>query len=269
MAETMSERAHAAAARIAAAIAERPERIGFAIASIDDGEPHGELLDEVFAQASAIKIPIVWELYAQAEAGELSLSDTIPVSLASGVGGCGVLQQFEPGASQLALGDVAVLMIVLSDNVATNLLIETVGMERVNDRMKSLRLEQTRLRRVMIDLAARAAGRENTSTPREAARAMVELERRADAGEAVASRVLNTLRLRKESPVTAAMDRLDSKPRLACKPGMLDGLRTEWCTVREADTAYALTIMAEGSSDEQLKQAFELIAGIAYEAMTD
>ncbi|TWT48828.1 hypothetical protein Pla111_06040 [Botrimarina hoheduenensis] len=216
----------------------------------------GDRFDEVFTQASAIKIPILWELYSQAEEGLLALHETLPVSLASGVGGCGVLQQFTPGASRIALGDLAVLMIVLSDNVATNLLIDRLGMQRINDRLASVGLEQTRLRRVMIDFAARAAGRENTATPAEAVRLMTLLDQRCRAGDAAAQAVIGMLTLKKESPVTKALHGREPSLVLASKPGMLDGLRTEWALVRCNGCAYVFALMAEGTDDTLLQKLF-------------
>ncbi|MEO1497148.1 MAG: serine hydrolase [Planctomycetota bacterium] len=267
----MSDAAQRANEQIAEVVAGRVERVGYAVATLDDGEVRGERLDEVFTQASAIKIPIVWRLDAAAEAGELSLDEVLPVAIESGSGGCGVLQHFTPGVSQLTLGDIAVLMIVLSDNVATNLLIERVGMDRVNEQLESLGLEQTRLRRLMMDAAAREAGYENTSTPREAARLMGELSRQADSGDAAATRTLATLRLRKESPFTEALYDRSPIPELACKPGMLDGVRTEWSLVETGGNdgaAYTLCVMAEGGTDRQLKTLLEDAAAACFEAMT-
>src|SRR2546430_2341963 len=67
----------------------------------------------------------------------------------------------------MTLGDVATFMIVLSDNGATNILIDRVGMDNINAEIARLGLAQTHLRRRMIDIEAARRGDENVSTPRE------------------------------------------------------------------------------------------------------
>lgn len=232
-------------------------RLGFAAHSLSSGSTLSHLCDDAFTQASAIKIPIVWELYRAAEAGELSLSEPIAVDPADGAGGCGVLQNFAEGGSQIALGDLAVMMIVLSDNVATNLLINRVTPEGVNRLLDGLGAPQTRLRRKMMDFPAREAGLENTSTPSEAVGLMSELHKRAASGDSVADHVQKVLRLKKESPVT---DALAKKAKVTNKPGALDGLRTDWSIIERGDQAFAMAIMADGAADEVLKPLFEKLA---------
>ncbi len=223
-----------------------PARVGLAVESLNGAWGYSLLADEVFAQASAIKIPILWELHRQAARGELSLGETLAVDPLNGAGGCGLLQNFLPAASRMALADLAVAMIVLSDNVATNLLIDRLGLDAVNGLLDELGAPLTRLRRKMIDLEARQAGRENTSTPAEALRLMRRLYDDEAAGEAVAANVLRVLRLRKDSPITAV---LPNDTRLATKPGMLEGLRTEWSIVEREGVDYAMAIMVDGADD--------------------
>ena len=77
---------------------------------------------------------------------------------------------FELGTPTLSVRDYATLMVVLSDNTATNVLIDLLGMDRITARMQGLGLAETKLRRHMIDLAAARRGDENVSTPAELAR---------------------------------------------------------------------------------------------------
>lgn len=241
-------------------------RVGMAVASTDESRSFGVGVNEPFTQASAIKIPILWELHRAAAANELSLRETLPIQPNDGAGGCGLLQNFLPGASQIALGDLAVMMIVLSDNVATNQLIERVGRESVNRLLEGFRLEETRLRRKMMDTKARREGRENTSSPGEALFLMGYLHERERAADPVATAVLQTLRLKKESPVTKA---LPTDVHLATKPGMLEGLRTEWSHVENDDgVSYAMALMADGASDSELESLFEALAHEIHGHMT-
>ena len=70
-----------------------------------------------------------------------------------------------PGVTKLTLRDLATMMVAVSDNSATNVLIDRVGMDNVNALMTSLGLQHTLLRRKMMDLKAAGEGRENVSTP--------------------------------------------------------------------------------------------------------
>src|SRR5256885_9694918 len=71
------------------------------------------------------------------------------------------------GVTRITLRDLATMMVAVSDNSATNVLIDRVGMENVNAFLESLGLTHTRLRRKMMDLKAASEGRENVSTPAE------------------------------------------------------------------------------------------------------
>src|SRR6185436_21021754 len=108
----------------------------------------------------------------QAEAGTLSLETRQRVRAADQVGGTGVLRGFGDGTSELSLRDIAVLMIVLSDNTATNILIDRVGKERVTTTMRELGLPEIRLQRKMIQPRESMAGNENLATPASAAALM-------------------------------------------------------------------------------------------------
>jgi len=84
---------------------------------------------ETFPAASVIKLPILVEAYRQVDEGRLDLSERIPLRAEDRVGGSGVLKELEPGAA-LTLRDLLTLMIVVSDNTATNMVIDRVGWRR-------------------------------------------------------------------------------------------------------------------------------------------
>lgn len=240
-------------------------RVGIAVVPVSGEGGFGIREDDVFLQASAIKIPILWALHDAAVRGALSLDETLPIDPTNGTGGCGVLQHFASSATRLALGDLAVLMIVLSDNVATNHLIDRLGFDAINQLIQTkVEGDVICLRRKMYDHAARAAGIENTASPAAAAEMMVRLAHEAAAGMGCANAVLRTLRLKKTSPVTAALDGVAA---LATKPGMLDNVRTEWSIVREGSGAYAMVLMADGASDKQLEPLFHDLAKEIHGAM--
>lgn len=247
-----------------------PARVGLSVIHLSGAPGFGCREDEVFTQASAIKIPVLWTLNRLAAEGALSLDETLTIDPTNGTGGCGVLQSFESPGTRIALRDLAAMMIVLSDNVATNLLIDRVGFDAVNELITDAGGgEETRLRRKMIDFEARAAGRENTANPTGAASLMLRLAEYGCAGNQAALATLRTLGLKKESPVTAALpDGID----LATKPGMLDGLRTEWSVVRFSGRYhhhFAMSLMADGADDTELEPLFHRLAASVFEHVTE
>lgn len=123
--------------------------------------------NEVFAQASSIKITVLANLYLQAQQGKLKLTDLYTVQTADLVPDSDIMNGLTPGVTRVTLRDLATMMVAVSDNSATNVLIEKVGMQNVNAMLDSLGLSHTRLRRKMMDLEAAKQGRENISTPRE------------------------------------------------------------------------------------------------------
>ena len=86
----------------------------------------------MFPQGSAIKVPLLLELFRRADAKELALTDGVTLTAADRTGGSSLLQYFSDGGSALSLHDLAVPMIVLSDNTATNMLVDAVGLDTVN-----------------------------------------------------------------------------------------------------------------------------------------
>lgn len=139
--------------------------VGLSVKDLKTGATIEILPDEPFPQASVIKLAVLYELYRQAEEGKIDLAE-VTRPPAARVGGGGVLQELGPAVS-LTWRDLAVLMMGWSDNAATNVLIERVGMEAVNRRLDGLGLPRTRLRRRMMDIEAAQRGLENVSTPGE------------------------------------------------------------------------------------------------------
>ncbi|HUG43151.1 MAG TPA: serine hydrolase, partial [Acidobacteriota bacterium] len=110
----------------------------------------GELLEhDAGAQvqtASVIKVPLMVEVFAQAREGRLALTDPIVYTESNQAPGAGILQDLSPGL-QITVRDAVVLMIALSDNTATNMLIDRVGVDAVNQRLIQCGFERTFLNR--------------------------------------------------------------------------------------------------------------------------
>src|SRR5207248_6981132 len=123
--------------------------------------------DDIFPQASSIKITVLAELYRQAQQGKLKLTDLYTVQASDLVPDSDIMNGLTPGVTKITLRDLATMMVAVSDNSATNVLIDRVGMENVNTFLDSLGLTHIRLRRRMMDLKAAGEGRENVATPAE------------------------------------------------------------------------------------------------------
>ncbi|WP_312470090.1 serine hydrolase [Neobacillus sp.] len=119
---------------------------------------------DVFQSASLIKIPILIEALRRCEDGKMSESDPVPIGKEAIVGGSGVLQTLSPNAL-LTVKDLMTLMIIVSDNTATNLLIDLLGMNVINRFMRQFGLTRTELNRKMMDFQAIEQGRDNYTSP--------------------------------------------------------------------------------------------------------
>lgn len=238
--------------------------MGVAIKDLTTGE---EILinDQLtFPTGSSIKIPVLIELHKQAAEGKYKLTDQRWVERKDQVGGSGVIVNFGDHTSQLSLSDVATLMIVLSDNTATNMLIDQVGMANVNRTLDELGLKQIRLRRKMIDQAASARGDENTATPREAAALMEKLYRGQVVNRQISDNALKFLKLSKNSPIPRL---LPASVEIANKPGGIEGVACDWAIVYVPNRPYAIAVMTNynGPDGASADEAIAKVSKLAYD----
>jgi beta-lactamase class A len=226
---------------------------GYVILDLTSGDRIAHLDHAVFPTASTIKLAIVHELFAQAAEGKVRLDETITLDRAKAVGGSGVL--FEMGTPTMTIRDYATLMVMLSDNTATNVLIDTLGMENITRRMQSLGLAGTKLRRHMMDTAAARRGDENVSTPDEIVRLLQTLAKN-DAAIAL-------LKKPKESRLRRG---LPENVETADKPGELDGVRVDAGIVYAKNRPYVFCVMTTFlKSEEEGERAIADMSRAAYE----
>ncbi|MFN9741007.1 MAG: serine hydrolase [Acidobacteriota bacterium] len=237
--------------------------MGLAIIDLQSGEEILINAQATFPTGSSIKIPILIELHRQAAAGTLKLTETLPITNRQQVGGSGVLLHFAEGGSQLSLHDLSILMIALSDNTATNLLIERLGMDRINQTIVDLGLPGIKLQRKMIDLAAMARGAENIATPREAARLLELLAQGKVINTEVSAAVLKTLRIPKSSPIPRL---LPASTTVANKPGGLEGVACDWGLIEIPNRPFAIAVMTTYNGESAgADEAIARISRLAYD----
>ncbi len=155
--------------RIEELISAGPGTVGLVIKDLQSGETLEWSPDARFPAASLIKIPILVEALRQAQLDPRMLSERVPVPSAAKVGGFGILKEL-PSVESASLLDLLTLMIIISDNTATNFCIERVGMAAVNDTIAALGLKTTVLQRKMMDMAARERGLDNFTSAGDVAR---------------------------------------------------------------------------------------------------
>jgi beta-lactamase class A len=117
--------------------------------NLDSGAVYGLRENDAVRTASTIKLPIMIECFAEAAGGMLNLSEPLKLTQAEKVSGSGILEDLSDG-DRLPLRDMIDLMIVLSDNTATNLILNRIGGDAVNARMAQLGLLQTRVMRKIL-----------------------------------------------------------------------------------------------------------------------
>ena len=119
--------------------------------------------DVPLVAASVIKLPILVEAFRQARDGLLAMDEVFSIRPEQKMPSCGALTYLHDGLT-VTLRDLCALMIILSDNTATNILIQRLGIENINAGMRKLGLQKSTLRRLLFDAEASARGLENTVT---------------------------------------------------------------------------------------------------------
>lgn len=230
--------------KLAATINEEDRKLdgvlAVAILDLSTGQKYLLHADEVMPTASSIKIAILAELYRQAQQGKVKLSDSYTLQSSDIVGGSGITSVLTPGVTRLTLRDVAGLMISVSDNSATNVIIDRTGMENVNALLDSLDLTHTRLRRKMMDLKAASEGRENVATPREMMLLLESLYRGKFLNKQMTEDFFTLLSVHKESYIPRY---LPEDLKVANKPGELEGVRNDSGIVFTGKRPYVISVM--------------------------
>jgi beta-lactamase class A len=236
--------------------------VGYAVYDPAGVVPLARLERNVFPTASTIKLAILDELFRQADAGVLDIDTPRAIPKSAIVGGSGVLQHLS--APQMPLRDIATLMMIVSDNTATNVIIDAVGMDKVNARSAALGVTDVRLRRKMIDAAAARRGDENVASPHDLAVLAYKLwngDGLTPASRDAARRMLYAVPGRMRTAVPATV-------RVALKTGDLEGVRAEAAVVEVPGHPYALAVMTTYlANDERGSDVIEAIAGEVYRTM--
>jgi beta-lactamase class A len=243
--------------------------MGVAILDLTDGRVFLQNADEVFAQASSIKVAILAELYRQEQqseqgvAGKAKLRDLYTVDAKDIVDGSAIMAGLTPGVTRVTNRDLATFMVAVSDNSATNVLVDRLGMQNVNALLDSLGLHRTRLQRKMMDVQAAQEGRENVSTPREMMTLFRAVYEQKVVNKALTDDFFKVLGTPKESDIPRY---IPEDVVCANKPGELAGVRNDVGIVFVPKRPFVIVVMtAYLQRERDGDDAIAKIAGEAYE----
>lgn len=198
--------------------------------NLDTGETYSLGADDRVRTASTIKIAVMVEAFARVAEGKAKWTDELVLTKAARYGGSGVLPELSDGL-RLTLRDAVNLMMVVSDNTATNMVLDTLTTDAVNARMDLLSFKQIRIMRRVGSGGESRAGKEadnkrfglGVATPREWVTLMEKLERGEIVNPAVSKEMIELMK--REQGRYAIGRSLWNLP-MASKYGALDQLRS-------------------------------------------
>ncbi len=252
--------------------------IGVYVKDLGSGTEVALNANTVFPMASVVKVPILFELYRQAEAGEIDLGRRIAFEERHLVPGSGVLQDLAFGISP-TVKDLATLMITVSDNAATDMLLDLVTLNRVESTMRNLGLtattvpmtirgilysmvgmdpanpahtydlfkERAQANRIDWESRALADADNNLSTPCDLGRLLEGIERRQTLSAASCDAIIDILKRQKYNSVLPL--HLPEGTAVAHKTGSLRGVRNDAGIVYGPQGPYVIAVCAKQLAD--------------------
>jgi beta-lactamase class A len=259
-------------ARLDAIIKASGAEVAVAMRMVDAARPGDEILidaDKVFHAASTMKVPVMIELFRQAESGALSLDDALPIknefhSIIDGsvyqldVGDDSDEMVYKAIGRTLTLRELCEAMITVSSNFATNLLIEKLGVDNIRRTVTRLGADGMQVLRGVEDSKAFAAGKSNTTT----ARGLLVLLAKIARGEAVSAKsdaeMAEVLKRQKFNDAIPAG--LPKGVAVGHKTGSITRIRHD-AGIVYGPRPYVLVVLVRGVEDE--KKSSALIAEIS------
>jgi beta-lactamase class A len=216
--------------------------------------------NERVPSASVIKLPIMLEVMERAKAGTLDLDEIHILTDSEKTGGDGVLKTYSH-RSRISYRDLLRLMMVYSDNTATNIFINELGRDNINQRIRALGLTQSQLNRVMMDTLAAKQGRENYVTASEMNRLLEKIYRHQVATPELCEQMIVIL---KQNEDTQTIPRLLPKTVAAAhKTGTLTYVRGD-AGIVYAKKPFLLSVFVQGVPTPEAEQIIAEIALISY-----
>ncbi len=252
-------RGEAVSDSVKAVLQSAPGKVSLYAKNLDTGASFGIMPDDPVRTASTIKLAIMIECFAEAAEGKLKMTEPIEITDEEKVSGSGILQELSAG-DKLPLRDVMDVMIVLSDNTATNLILNRIGGNAVNARMATLGLTQTRsMRKILGDgnklkatvtgVSDEGAKPENKqwgigrSSPHEMVSLLEKIYRRELVSQTASDEMLAILKHQRDRE---GLGRDMKEVEIASKSGALEHLRSDVGIIYSKGGPIAMAITVEG-----------------------
>jgi beta-lactamase class A len=246
-------------AAIEQAIADFGGTVGVFAQNLTTGEEVAYDPDTIRPTASTIKVPILVELFNQVEQGKVSLDDRLTTNEQNATKGSGILRDLRLGV-ELPVEDIATLMIVVSDNQATNMMIDLLGMENINATMAAKGFPNTKLvNRIDFPVIGDDPKNLAVTTPRELAGIMAGVATNNILSEASCAGILGIMRKQHYldtvaryfpyTPFAAELGRPDNGLRVYNKTGSWSGMRGDTALIEWPGTRYTIGLISEGATD--------------------
>ena len=168
-------------------------KIGFYYKNLVTGEVISYNEKEPMLAASLIKLTVLGEVFRQIESGKIREDEIFTTRDIDKVPSCGALNYMEEGLN-VRLKDLYTLMIILSDNYATNMLIDRCGIENINDFIKVNGLKNTVLKRKMFDTIGASKGLENYTSAEDMALLLEKIYNKTLVSEEASAKMLEVLK---------------------------------------------------------------------------
>lgn len=224
--------------------------VGYSVMDLENNSTINRRGDETFPTASLIKVAILVTVYDLVAKGDLRLDDPLTVLKIDQVPGSGIIQYLHSG-TVLTVRDAAWLMITISDNTATNLLLDRIIIRRVWDKMEALGLRHTKVhsksfrRNSSVAMDSSVKYGLGVTTPVEMARLFELLAR----GKAVSAKAdSEMLDMLEHNGMDAMLQRFTGGARAAHKDGETDQVRTE-CSLFYLRNRIATCVLTKENKD--------------------
>jgi len=252
--------------RIKEIAAGTPGVFGVAVKHLGSGEEIYLNAEEPFPAASVIKVPIMAEVFRQAEEGKFRLDQRLKLTAEDQVGGSGILQALSPGL-ELPILDLVTLMIIVSDNTATNMLLDLVGLDQVNSYMTALGLKNTVVYNKLMVIPAERKGM-NTVTPWDMTRLLELMALGKVVSHRACQRMIGIMKKQQYNDLIPALfpandGKIGSLPRwqVAHKTGFISGVRNDVGIVFLPGQEYVISILSKELADD--RQGIRTVAEIS------
>jgi len=229
----------------------------WALTDLTSGEHIGHDEDVAMPTASLIKVPVLVSLYQAVADGRVSLADRLKYGPEHRCLGSGVLARLDYGVD-LSVRDAAVLMMIISDNSATNICIDLAGIDFVNEMALRLGLQTTRLFLRLGDAAAGLDARKmSVSSAGDIAALMTMIARHECVSPEASEDMLRIMRrsdyrheLSRELPWNEMNMLGDPKQAWVAEKGgsFLNGVRTGGAVFKGPRGSFAMAAFCEGST---------------------